>query len=692
MASSSVSVSSVAPALAGDEPTGNQPIYRPLDSSIQEIRLLSFESSGQYAPASSQIKTSCRLHHASLHQCPPFAALSYVWGDPNDTASVMLDGRLVSVGANLTDALAYVKLHWRRAFPYREANSFRLWVDALCINQDDPAERSQQVQFMTDIYLEAELVIAWLGCKNAQIPPLWLGVILSTSNDDTLRCALDSLQLIAGRILDAKAEPIFSPSPRLPIEDRIDKSATWDQLQGVVTWMCKLGIDVGSSGFKRPEWIIPRVWKAITTRGISFSAAINAPQYVRNPGASLLRSRVLIRWQLSSYSEMLLATDPRDYVYGLLALTHIPGLRPDYSPENTPGKVFSEFVVAWLNDPERRNPSPRVALEFSVFLGGELWPLGYSGTGISDPDVASFPDLPSWAPNFAREILAGGSLFARLIGTAADKNVFSTVSASASVNGKSLFASGVILDSIAQVDSGDYVREPQLLNYVHNFIRKHPTYPSGLPPLRAIFECLFRETLYVYRKKSTRRAGEWIGDYDMNDRVVLQHGICFIRRLVFGGLKHAREHRERPAEEFPEALAKVGISTTSIDAFIESLRNAMCPELDVSEHGARLAQWLDMLLWPWNDGPWKETSAAACIDDVYRLAHTSLGYLALVPPRTAVGDKVCVLKGGQLPSVLRLRDGYYEHVGTCYCVGLSQGEAAEFIRDGKAQVEVLELR
>jgi len=39
----------------------------------------------------------------------------------------------------------------------------RIWVDAVCINQDDRQERSIQVRNMKQIYSKAERVIAWLG-------------------------------------------------------------------------------------------------------------------------------------------------------------------------------------------------------------------------------------------------------------------------------------------------------------------------------------------------------------------------------------------------------------------------------------------------------------------------------------------------------------------------------------------------
>ena len=47
---------------------------------------------------------------------------------------------------------------------FAEATFF--WVDALCLNQNDLAERSQQILLMSRIYREARTVIAWLGPKD----------------------------------------------------------------------------------------------------------------------------------------------------------------------------------------------------------------------------------------------------------------------------------------------------------------------------------------------------------------------------------------------------------------------------------------------------------------------------------------------------------------------------------------------
>jgi hypothetical protein len=55
---------------------------------------------------------------------------------------------------------------------------------------------------------------------------------------------------------------------------------------------------------------------------------------------------------------------------------------------------------------------------------------------------------------------------------------------------------------------------------------------------------------------------------------------------------------------------------------------------------------------------------------------TSKGYIGLVPPKTEVGDKVCILFGGRTPFVLRdAGGGKHVLVGECYIHGMMDGEA-----------------
>ncbi|KAF2681921.1 HET-domain-containing protein [Lentithecium fluviatile CBS 122367] len=86
-----------------------------------------------------------------------FAALSYVWGDSKQTRSITVNERVMAVTINLERALR----EFRNTGDFR--HGFRLWVDALCINQEDLTERASLVKKMPSIYGSAWCVVAWLG-------------------------------------------------------------------------------------------------------------------------------------------------------------------------------------------------------------------------------------------------------------------------------------------------------------------------------------------------------------------------------------------------------------------------------------------------------------------------------------------------------------------------------------------------
>ncbi|KAI0187058.1 heterokaryon incompatibility protein-domain-containing protein [Xylaria flabelliformis] len=109
-----------------------------------------------------------RLRTILLNESSRYNAISYVWGDAIDNTATVL------VKDNDTQSQFYSNkvrknlLEGLRVF--RLANQERtLWVDALCINQEDRDERSQQVGLMGLIFWLAESVLIWLGRDERQI-------------------------------------------------------------------------------------------------------------------------------------------------------------------------------------------------------------------------------------------------------------------------------------------------------------------------------------------------------------------------------------------------------------------------------------------------------------------------------------------------------------------------------------------
>ncbi|KAI5924498.1 heterokaryon incompatibility protein-domain-containing protein [Camillea tinctor] len=115
----------------------------------------------------------CEMIKASLESPPKYLALSYVWGpytksrrihiriakpqqEPSQGVTHDSEEFVVDITDNLHLALAH--------FMKLNANdTVLLWVDAVCINQNDEKEKSWQVQMMREIYKKASEVHAWLG-------------------------------------------------------------------------------------------------------------------------------------------------------------------------------------------------------------------------------------------------------------------------------------------------------------------------------------------------------------------------------------------------------------------------------------------------------------------------------------------------------------------------------------------------
>lgn len=85
---------------------------------------------------------------------PPYEAISYVWGDSKRTASLLCNSAILNITQSIHDALVRIRL---------PDAPRRLWADQVCINQEDVAERSQQVDLMNLVYKNATQVLVWLG-------------------------------------------------------------------------------------------------------------------------------------------------------------------------------------------------------------------------------------------------------------------------------------------------------------------------------------------------------------------------------------------------------------------------------------------------------------------------------------------------------------------------------------------------
>lgn len=120
--------------------------YRKLGT--DEFRLLTI------APGDTDEPLVCTLDHTSFQSNRRYCALSYTWGSPEAPFFINCNGSEIRITSSLHEALSQMRRKWLYIV---------VWADAICINQSDNAEKSQQVMRMGDIYSKASRLFIWLG-------------------------------------------------------------------------------------------------------------------------------------------------------------------------------------------------------------------------------------------------------------------------------------------------------------------------------------------------------------------------------------------------------------------------------------------------------------------------------------------------------------------------------------------------
>ena len=124
--------------------------WRPLDKSRQEIRVLILDAGIGEASLSGQ------LQHVFLDEPNRlrYETISYAWGATALVGRIRVSGRLTCIPASTVSALRCMRL----------SNEPRaLWIDCICIDQQDDSERNHQVAIMSDIYSNSQQTLSDIG-------------------------------------------------------------------------------------------------------------------------------------------------------------------------------------------------------------------------------------------------------------------------------------------------------------------------------------------------------------------------------------------------------------------------------------------------------------------------------------------------------------------------------------------------
>jgi len=603
-------------------------LYRPLNSERREIRLLTLVAGNHDDPL------RCQLTTASLIAEPGYNALSYVWGQPASSTSsestIVLDGHHVPVTANLHSALRHLRQPvW--------SHSVCLWVDAVCINQNDVDERNQQVAMMRDIYASAAQVTIWLG-----------------EEDEDSNVAFDAIPLVA----DEKSwfwqhENDDKEGHRWEIRRHCGNF--FFSLASCRPWFSRVWIlqelampksdPAVVCGWKRAPWSTFVVaWQVIAKSRSAGLVSMQKELVSPNGDCQLLNMTKLdllngLRQtaQLKtgeSLRKLLLisrtsaATDPRDRIYGVLGLLEQDALDPDQSAvisvdyRQSCAEVYADAMTHIFS----RGDGPYL-LSGAFLSGGSV-----AAPHISTlPASTSQPELPSWVPDFSGQTFdtarqSSGISFLPPATMSVSGAGQGAKNGRVLEDGRTLQVEGLVVDVIDEVIP--------LGSSLENIIERLPHLEWVTAEARKRF-CMFDAAIAHHMQRFKGSEPLW--------RVLISNN-----------------HRKSGYEPAPASYEATYLSYLSA----ASTNDKISKHVDDSQK------------------PEYEVSLRSCVNRKCFFT-TKSGFVGTCIPSGRDGDIIAIVFGSPAPFVLRPippadeEPSYYSLIGTCYVGGIMNGEMVD---------------
>ena len=688
-------------------------LYQPLNRGRSEIRLLTIEpkSRANYFETIRISPVKCHLSIVSLDDGDvEYEALSYAWGDPSVTKPILVNDQLVPATENLAAALRQIE---------DDDKQVVLWVDALCINQQDHAERAQQIQLMGDIYSRARRVIGWLGDDDTDIADANIFIhVLAKSRD-----LLWSLNFGLGKEKTKRSlESVFLFLSK-PFWRRV-----WTQQEMVLAreliFMCGNKTISFSDLFNfYTNWrsLIADMRPLLDSLNVTEDKTEWIPLFTRLDASlpSILPFKVLQNKEASvnAYSLLSLgrrceATDPRDRIFALLGLgnSSLALIQPEY--KSSVAQVYAEFICCIAQT------------EGLLLLDGS------NGVGAECPSPA-LEGLPSWVPDYTR-IAERHVSSMRVDETSAILGASGKLASRAAFSGSNLVlhASGLLVDRVSGCTMDEEFTERLRKFWGVAFHRQPSYYPQGKPRAQAFLRAVLSEAGSPDATPDGESFAESVVDFltyikwsnDTSDDDQGWNKTAHPKLLLLLKLLGSRPDADAAWDAFGKALVKHGDHvrtflqlTGAVDQLIEPCRSGTVDALSSLSPGCLLES-----LYGAPDSPYRveplpvpdilsPTMDASSFHDEFitrRLKFlrracmrnltssffcTPQGYLGAGPPGLREGDQICVLLGCTTPLVVRRVEDHYVVVGACFVWGLMDGEAIEGLDPDSAKLQVLKF-
>jgi len=620
-------------------------------------------------PGKDQDPLVCNLHIAPLTELPYFEAISYVWGNSKKVAKVSCAGQTLRITVTLQNVLRSVRL------PDTQRT---LWVDAICINQDNRKEQGHQVAHMGTIYGRANRTLICLG------PDAGHGKHVAS-------LVADINQIIGSQLEEYGS---WDRLPSLDPKDSLAKDRRWNSLSALfqcpwfnrvwvvqeaalateacvlygpaeIAWRDLLKVHLWLEMKARFVWREFRLFLTDIHQSEYLSLSSSIPQLqVFSPLAHQIKFvEVLAR------AKRLCCSDARDRVYAFLGLPLAQVspedrvvVEPDY--ENNYLEGYREFALQWLKH------THNLCLLSTVEHNAETFE----------------SDLPSWVPRWDCWVVYEHiGLYGR--GFAASNGTNQTALNFNSRTG--LRVRGLIVDSVhfrSEILTGElpraiialwrYLLEPMKNAFFALFGRYLPeltqnvlftlwlnlpeltndvlfTLLRNLPePTKGVFVAPRMDvlvSLWRYLSKPTTKCA-----YNDGKRL-----LAFSRTLcakMFSADKALFDGEASFADE-----ASFGLLLCRKSSCFNGVNLAA---LEEEARGGDIATFLIYAMaWYFNR----------------RFILTDNGYYGLAPQITKQGDVCCIIYGADVPFILRKteKEHHYKLVGESFILGIMEGQALE---------------
>jgi len=626
--------------------------YEPLKAN--EIRLIELKSSSSWSDPAEIIQ----IRHVSLDDSSSvsYEALSYAWGDPAIQCPLYFgDGSYLMVTESLFSALSNLR---------RRNRSRLLWVDAVCINQDDLSERGSQVALMRQIYQTSECTLVYLGdeADNSDLALVFLIYFLKRVKQKIEDWDKQGKSKKGLNPISKRAHNGIAKLKRAGVDatDEEENIAIVDNM--IVASICAKA--VGSSAeelFPFQQELTQKALVALLCRPW-FQRAWVIQEFVAAKYVDMYCGRQLVEWTAFlptfvyafdtakvTWDTVVLPSQRLDFYRGLKQMLEMHNLYAEVRDREPRHRRISWllstcraakatlavdklYALYGLSSDFADCSTNYYASKAVVYTKQAMWHIWQSeGRELlyeaSRSDRTS-SDLPSWVPdwsevpirsNLGQQWSKTGGWFFKAGGREEIKGI-----------GR---REGILIESNHVLSIMGFVLQTVLI-LGHSEDRGL----EGSPNLSHLQNVL--SDVATCKSRMLRYPTGEIMDTAMD---------CVLEA-------------DQPRD--PENVTSLWDNNTALDILLGI-------ELKSLETQSGNSTIMDRFK---NSMAFKNASRAV---SGRRLAVTNKSYIGLVPTATQRGDKVCVLLGFAVPFILRRKGEHYVLIGDCYMHGLMQGEAFE---------------